>query len=299
VADQTDAGHFVLRDLVLRMYWDGEERASVEVPLGDFFCNGFGARCRVNSQPIAVNPTGGMNCFFPMPFAGKAVVTLENQHPADIPSFYYQINYVLVDEIPENAAYFHASWRRENTAATGQDFTILDGVRGRGHYIGTYMAWTALDRYWWGEGEMKFFIDGDEEWPTICGTGVEDYFGGAWSFYEYDAEGKFAEQTYSTPYLGYPYYSETCKRSAVASGKDIRPMDRVFDLIPKHGLYRWHLLDPIRFEADITVRVQRIGHDTKALFERTDDVAAVAYWYQAEPHAAFPDFPPAQARRPR
>jgi hypothetical protein len=299
VPDATDAGPFVLRDLVLRIYWDGEESPSVEVPLGDFFCNGFGARCRVSSQAIVVNPTGGMNCYFPMPFARRAKVTLENQHPADIGTFFYQINYTLVDALPPSAAYFHAAWRREEFAAPGKDFSVLAGVRGRGHYVGTYLAWTALDRYWWGEGEFKFFIDGDDAYPTVCGTGVEDYFGGAWCFYEFGADGALAEQTYSTPYLGYPYFSETTKRSNASWLKDIRHLDKVFDTIPKHGLYRWHLLDPIRFESDLAVTVQRMGYDTRQLFERADDVAAVAYWYQTEPHAAFPAFSPAADRRPR
>jgi hypothetical protein len=289
VTDRTDKGYFVLRDLVLRMYWDDEEKPSVEAPLGDFFCNGFGTRSNVNSLPIVVNPTGGMNCYFPMPFRKSAKITIENQHAADINGFFYQFNYTLVDELPEEAGYFHAQWRRENITTEAQDFTILDGVKGKGQYVGTYLAWAALERYWWGEGEIKFFMDGDEEWPTICGTGTEDYFGGAWCFYE-KRDGKIVETPYNTPYLGYPFYSKADNTRSDIFGEDSVPM---------HGLYRWHLMDPIRFEQELRVTIQQIGHNSRALFERTDDVSSVAYWYQAEPHVPFPSLLPVERRWPR
>ena len=182
-AKTTDADCFVLRDLVLRMYWDDEEEPSVESPLGDFFCCGFGRECNVNSMPIAVVPSRGLNCYFQMPFRKKARITLENQHVNPIPAFFYQVDYCLYDEgLPEDIAYFHAQWRREKITQLQKDYVILDNVKGKGHYVGTYMALTTLERYWWGEGEVKFYIDGDEEYPTICGTGTEDYFGGSWSF---------------------------------------------------------------------------------------------------------------------
>ena len=200
VPDKTAAGSFVMRDLVLRFYWDGQTRPSVEVPLGDFFCCGFGRECFVNSVPVAVVPNRGFNCYFPMPFKKKAKITLENQHANKIPAFFYQVDYCLYDELPDDIAYFHAQWRRERLTEKTKDYTILDGVKGKGHYIGTYMALTTLERYWWGEGEMKFYIDGDEEYPTICGTGTEDYFGGSWSFAK-QVDGKTVEQNYNTPYL--------------------------------------------------------------------------------------------------
>jgi len=269
--DHTEEGPYVLRDLVLRMYWDGEPAPSVEVPLGDFFCNGHAMRCKVNSLPIAVNPTGGMNCYFPMPFRSSARITIENQHPKDVPGFFYQITYSLLPQLPEGTAYFHAQWRRENPTMIGRDYTIVDEIKGKGHYVGTYLAIGTLSRYWWGEGEIKFYIDGDEEYPTICGTGTEDYAGGAWCFGE----------TYSTPFLGYPL----CHRSE--------------DGVPLHALYRWHIMDPVRFEKSLKVTIQQIGHDGRSLFERSDDVSSVAYWYQTEPHNAFPELLPAQARWPR
>ena len=165
------------------LYWDDEESPSVETPLGDFFCCGFGEECIVNSLPVAAVPSRGLNCYFQMPFNKKARITLENQHANEIPAFFYQIDYGLYqDPFPSDIAYFHAQWRREKITQLQKDYVILDQVKGKGHYVGTYMALTTLERYWWGEGEIKFYIDGDEEYPTICGTGTEDYFGGSWSF---------------------------------------------------------------------------------------------------------------------
>jgi hypothetical protein len=278
VPDRTGAGDHVLRDLVLRMYWDDEDEPSVEVPLGDFFCNGHAIRCPVNSLPVVVAPDGGWNSYWPMPFHERARITVENQHQRALPALFYQIDYSLVPELSDDTATFHAQWRRENPTTPGEDYTIVDGIEGRGHYVGTYLAWTPLEQYWWGEGELKVFIDGDEEYPTICGTGTEDYVGGAWCFGLGDPE------TYSTPFLGYP----------------LRHWDSdEQDEPPYHGLYRWHVPDPIHFQEDLRVTIQQIGHDGRELFERSDDVSSVAYWYQDEPHSPFPDLPDASRRRPR
>lgn len=259
------------RDCILRFFWDSEESPSIEVPLGDFFCNGHGLRCKVNSLPVAVNPSGGFNCYFPMPFRSHALITIENQHWEDIDGFFYQVNYSLID-VPDNAACLHAQWRRSTTSRKNPEHIILDGVKGRGHYIGTYLAWTQLSDGWWGEGEVKFFIDGDKENPTICGTGTEDYFGGAWCFGE----------TYSTAFLGYPLWRK-------------EPGE-----VPKHGLYRWHILDPIRFREDLRVTIQALGWWPNKKFQPlADDIASVAYWYQTEPHASFPAMLPVERRWPR
>lgn len=274
----SDADCFVLRDLVLRMYWDGEEEASVESPLGDFFCCGFGRACRVSSMPMEVIPASGMNCYFQMPFGRRARITLENQHDNPIPAFFYQIDYCLYEELPEDTAYFHAQWRRQRLTEPGKDYVILDGVKGKGHYVGTYIALTTLERYWWGEGEVKFYLDGDEDYPTICGTGMEDYFGGSWSCTR-QVEGRSVEETYHSLFLGYPYYSAHDERIHNPYHND--------DCPPMRGFYRWHILDPICFEEDLRVTVQQIGVCYKGLFERQDDVASVAYWYQSEPHQRF------------
>jgi hypothetical protein len=257
------------RDTILRCYWDGEETPSVEVPLGDFFCNGHGLRCSVNSMPIAVNPSGGFNSYWPMPFREGMRITIESQHREPIGGFFYQITYALTD-VPTAAGYLHAQWRRSMTSRTYPEHVILDGIAGQGHYVGTYLAWEQLSNGWWGEGEIKFYLDGDNEYPTICGTGTEDYFGGAWGF---------GGETFSTPFLGYPLYRK-------------EPGE-----VPKHGLYRWHVMDPIRFQQRLRVTIQALGWWPNRKFEPlTDDIASVGYWYQAEPHAAFPEMPDAPAR---
>ncbi len=289
VPDKPDDEERILRNLVLRMHWDDEEDPSVEVPLGDFFCNGFGAACRVDSLPISVNPTGGMNGYFPMPFRRNARITLENQHPADVGALFYQIDYALLPSLPENAATFHAQWHRQDPTRIGEDFVLLDHAEGMGHYVGTYLAYAALEGCWWGEGEIKFYLDGDRDLPTICGTGTEDYFGGAWCFLEENG-GQADEATYSTAFLGHPYYR---RLGPPIPGKGPLPGAAL------HGLYRWHIPDPIRFKKELRVTLQQIGHDTEQLFERADDVSSVAYWYQTEPHVRFPALLDAKARKPR
>ncbi|QQO08395.1 glycoside hydrolase family 172 protein [Breznakiella homolactica] len=287
----SDRNPFVLRDLVLRMYWDDEENPSVESPLGDFFCCGFGQSYTVNSMPIAVNPSRGLNSYFALPFRKKARITLENQNEEPIPSFFYHIDYCLYDELPAETAYFHAQWRRQAITEKGVDYVILDNVRGKGHYIGTFMALSALERYWWGEGEVKFYFDGDTDYPTICGTGLEDYFGGSWSFAGYDEFNNMHETQYCTPFLGYPFHSTRNSAVTFPYHDDYTPAMRSF--------YRWHILDPIRFEENLKVTVQQIGVNARGLFERQDDVSTVAYWYQAEPHVPFGPLLPRMERWPR
>jgi hypothetical protein len=264
------------RRLVLRMYWDDEPAPSVETPLGDFFCNGWGEPCNVSSLPIAVNPAGGFNSYWEMPFRRHARITLENLSPDRINEFFYQITYTLT-EVPQDRAYFHAQWRRNNPLPYQTPHTILDGVEGRGHYVGTYLAWGVNNRGWWGEGEVKFFIDNDDEFPTICGTGTEDYFGGAWCFEQ--PKGQYG--TYSTPYLGLPQV--------------VKP-DGFYNSQQRFGMYRWHVMDPIRFQENLWVTIQALGWRSAAggkarYLPLQDDIASTACWYQTEPHAAFPEFP--------
>ncbi|HGE69630.1 TPA: DUF2961 domain-containing protein [Candidatus Poribacteria bacterium] len=256
------------RDTIIRFYWDDEDTPSIEVPLGDFFCNGHGLRYNVTSLPIAVNPSGGFNIYFPMPFRKHAKITIENQRWEAIGGFFYQITYALT-EVPENAGYFHAQWRRSMTTREYPEHVILDGIKGQGHYVGTFLAWTQFSNGWWGEGEMKFYIDGDDKFPTICGTGTEDYFGGAWCF----------GATFSTAFLGYPLHRK-------------EPGE-----VPKHGLYRWHIMDPIHFKKQLKNTIQALGWWPNGRFEPlTDDISSVGYWYQAEPHAQFPKMPPIHER---
>ena len=256
------------RSLVLRFYWDGEQAPSIEVPIGDFFCNGWCQRSIVNSMPIAVLSAGGMNSYWEMPFRKAAKITVENISGRDLPEFFYQITYALT-EVPEDCAYFHAQWRRSHST-DNSIHTILDGVRGSGHYVGTYMAWQTNNSGWWGEGEAKFFIDGDDEFPTICGTGTEDYFGGAWAF---EAEGGGKYGAYSSNFLGFHQVIEP--QGFISSQQ-------------RFGMYRWHVMDPIRFESDIKVTMQALGWRSEGRYlPLKDDIASVAYWYQSEPHAPF------------
>lgn len=291
VTDQTaDGGRYVLRDLVLKMYWDEEEEPSVQVPLGDFFCCGFGEECMVYSIPVAVLPQRGFNSYFKMPFRKRAKILLENQHADTIPEFFYQIDYCLYDELPQETKYFHARWNRNPYTDYGADYEIVDRIEGSGYYVGTYYAISALERYWWGEGEIKFYIDGDKEYPTICSTGLEDYFGGSWSFASFD-NGCMEETTFNSPYLGYPFYSKKDRHISSPYHND--------DVPPMRGLYRWHLEDPIFFEKNLRVTSQQIGSCHAGLFERQDDVASVAYWYQSEPHKTFAPLPEMRKRWPR
>jgi hypothetical protein len=263
------------RTLVLRVYWDGEPAPSIETPVGDFFCNGWCERSNVASLPIAVNPAGGMNSYWPMPFRGSARVSMQNLGPEPV-TLYFQITYSL-EPVPEDAGYLHAQWRRDNPLPYKEVHTILDGVRGHGQYVGTYLAWGVNNTGWWGEGEIKFYLDGDQEFPTICGTGTEDYFGGAWNFEH--PRGEYG--VFSTPFLGL--------------SQVIRP-DGLYRSQQRFGMYRWHVMDPVRFEQDARVTIQALGWRSGTAGGRRylplqDDIASVGYWYQAEPHAPFPDLP--------
>jgi hypothetical protein len=253
---------------IFRIYWDGEEEPSVECPAGDFFACGMGQYTGVNSLAVCVNPKSGFNCYWTMPFRKRCKITMTNIDEKPM-VLYYQIDYTLTD-IPEDTAYFHAQFRRTNPLPYKQDYTIIDGIRGKGHYIGTYMVWGSNSPGWWGEGEIKFFMDGDTKFPTICGTGTEDYFCGSYGFSKFQGRGY---QEFSTAYAGMPQVIES-------------------ETQPRFGLYRWHIQDPIRFEKDLRVTIQALGWQSEGRYlPLKDDLSSVAYWYQTEPHAKFPKLP--------
>ena len=265
------------RTLVLRAYWDGAEEPAVEVPVGDFFCNGWGHFAQVSSAMIAANPNGGFNSYWPMPFGGSARLTIENLSPETV-TVYYQVTYQTGRA--DDAAYFHAQYRRSNPLPHLTTHPILTGITGHGHYAGTYLAWGVNSAGWWGEGEIKFYLDGDLHgpdggFPTICGTGTEDYFGGAWNF---DVPGQ-GYTPYSTPYLGL--------------SQVLRP-DGLYHSQQRFGMYRWHIADPIVFHEDLTVDIQalgwRSGHRYNPLH---DDIASTALFYLDAPVTNRPDFPTA------
>jgi hypothetical protein len=255
------------------MHWDGEAEPSVEVPAGDFFGAGWGTYAQLSSLAVAINPGSAFNCYWEMPFRKSARITMEYIGPIK-QRLYFQINYTLTS-VPEDAAYFHAQFRRVNPLPARQVFMILDGVRGCGHYVGTYLAWGSNSPGWWGEGEIKFYMDGDGEFPTICGTGTEDYFGGSYNFENPHTK---QYQEFTTPYSG--------------MHQVIRP-DGLYDSQQRFGLYRWHIMDPVRFQKDLRVTIQALGWGGTAGRYKVlqDDVASVAYWYQTEPHARFPALP--------
>jgi hypothetical protein len=263
------------RLFILRFYWDDETEPSIECPLGDFFACGLGKYCQISSLPVCVNPGSAFNCYWQMPFHKKARITLENLDDNDM-TIYYQINYTLTP-VPADAAYFHAQFRRENPLKAKGLYTMLDGVQGSGQYVGTYLAWGAHNSGWWGEGEIKFYIDGDQKFPTICGTGTEDYFCGSYNFDTKGPDGQSHYTEFSTPYSGL--------------AQVIRP-DGHYDSQTRFGLYRWHITDPIRFEKDLKVTIQALGWQSGGRYlPLQDDIASVAFWYQTLPHAKFPQLP--------
>jgi hypothetical protein len=260
------------RKLVIRFYGDDESTPSVETPLGDFFGCGWSVRCNLSSLAVCVNPAGGFNCYWEMPFCHQARITIENLTGEEVQGFFYQITYTLT-EVPDDVAYLHAQWRRNNPLSYQQVHTLLDGVEGQGHYVGTYLAWGVNNTGWWGEGEIKFYLDGDQEFPTICGTGTEDYFGGAWNFEH--PQGQYS--MFSTPYSGL---------------HQIIKSDGLYRSQQRFGLYRWHIVDPIRFQQNLRVTIQALGWRSEGRYlPLQDDIASTAFWYQSEPHALFPSLP--------
>jgi len=267
------------RNEILRMYWDDETTPSVEVPVGDFFCMGWRQYAPLQSLAVAVNPGSAFNCYWAMPFRKKCKITIENIADEDM-VLYYQVDYILTD-VPADAAYFHAEFHRVNPQPFKQDYVLVDNIKGKGQYVGTYLAYGSHHNGWWGEGEIKFYMDGDTKYPTICGTGTEDYFCGS---YDFDTRKKIADGVetsayteFCTPYSGLPQ---------VVRG------DGHYDIEERFGLYRWHIVDPIRFENSLKVTIQDLGwHSDGRYLPLQDDIASVVYWYQSEPHNPFPKFP--------
>ena len=267
----------LLRRLVLRAWWDGEEHPSVAVPLGDFFGVGHGRTTNFVSLPLQMSPEDGkaFNCWFAMPFGSGARMEVTSEvDDADVVVYFY-VDYEELDSLDADIGRFHAQWRRQNPTAgvrpgpsnaayqfhgtnlTGRDnYTILE-AEGHGHYVGCVLNIQNRRRTrkwnWYGEGDDMIFIDGDEWPPTLHGTGTEDYVNTAWC----------PTQTYSAPYHGV----------TLAGGKNWRgPV----------SLYRFHVEDPVVFERSIRVSIEH-GHANK----RSDDWSSTAYWYQAEPHRPF------------
>ena len=263
-------------EIVLRMYWDDSPVPAVETPLGDFFAAGFGIRMEVQSIPVVVEGGDGYNCYWKMPFRKSARITITNEGEKNVRSFYYQVDYTKVPALPKNTGYFHARYRQEFPEKTGDDYLIME-TEGKGHYIGTVMSMRSRSPYWFGEGDAKFYVDGEQE-PSIWGTGTEDYFLSAWGL----NQGLY-------PYFGCSYKS----------------MDSEEDLGVKFTLYRWHVYDPVRFTRSLKFKIEHKGwissDETETgkvdgHVEREDDIATVAFWYQEGTAALRDSLPPYSQR---
>ncbi len=275
-----------LKKLVLRMYWDGETAPSVEAPIGDFFGLGLGEYFTFEALPLSAAPNHAVNSFFPMPFQKHARITVENEGKLRLEALYYNIDYqASAKPLPADTLYFHAQYRQaspneglvgdwkdngdplqnDKKNLTGEGNYVWMEATGRGHFVGVTMSVLQNQDYWWGEGDDMFFIDG-EKTPSINGTGTEDYFLGA-----YDFGGKpFSYALYGAPVVG---VEKAGSRSSV---------------------YRFHLDSPIPFTKSLKATIEH-GHANG----RSDNYFSVAYWYQTEPHAAFPALPPVDERLPR
>lgn len=292
-----------LRGIRIDMYWDGADQPAVSAPLGDFFCQSLGRMSHPFDSALFSNPEGrSFNCCIPMPFRTGMKIEVTNESDHFLQMFFYDVNYTIGDKLPEDSLYFHAHWRRENPTTLQRDFEILPRVRGRGRYLGCVLGVIAdMETYfasWWGEGEVKIFLDGDEAYPTLCGTGTEDYIGTGWG------QGPF-----SNLYQGCNY----------ADG-----------IKNWWGFYRLHVPDPVYFRQDCRVTIQQIGcwapehrrqmHEAgkpiyKAgpglmevdlspdggapaygIFERQDDWSACAYFYLDRPANNLPPLAPVEQR---
>jgi hypothetical protein len=254
---------------ILRFYWDDEKEPSIEVPVGDFFGMAFGEYAHLNSLPVTVNPGSAFNSYWVMPFRKKCRITMENIGDEKM-ILYYQVNYTLTP-VPDDAAYFHAQFRRSNPTK-GSLYTLVDSIKGKGQYVGTFMGWGVNNNGWWGEGEIKFFLDGDTRFPTINGTGTEDYFCGSYNFENRKTR---QYQEFSTPYAGLHQV--------------VKAENNMYNVQQRFGMYRWHITDPVRFDKDLKVTIQDLGWRSGGRYlPQQSDISSVVYWYQMEPHNPFP-----------
>ncbi len=268
-----DAMH--LKNLVLRAWWDGESSPSVEVPIGDFFGLGLGEYFVYQSALLAVASIKGLNAYFQMPFANAARMTVTNEGDVPTHSFYFAIDYITFDRLPDDVGRFHAQYRQaapckavvsDGKNLSGRNNYVFMEATGKGHFMGVTMSVLQNENSWFGEGDDMIFIDGDSM-PTINGTGTEDYFNGGWGY---------GNEPYDYLHVGTPYIVDP----RCIGGR--------------YCQYRWHIESPITFEKSIRVTIE---HGTAN--DRSDDFYSVAYWYQTEPHAAFPALPAPAERIPK
>jgi hypothetical protein len=273
---------FHLKEIVLRIYWDGESKPSVEVPVGDFFGLNLGEYNLYQSAFLNCSSVKALNCYFAMPFRKSARATVTNESSRAVGDFYSNIDYQLVPSLPERSLYFHAQYRQAtpNVAvkfASGEKEINLDGknnyvfmeTHGRGHLMGVTLGVLQNHDRWMGEGDEMIFID-DDKTPSINGTGSEDYFCGAWDF-----GGRGEAIPFANLYNG----AHLISGAELAGGR--------------YCLYRWHADNPVTFRKYLKYTIEH-GHAN----DRADCFYSVAYWYQAEPFTDFPQLPPAADRNP-
>jgi Protein of unknown function (DUF2961) len=281
-----DDESYHLKKMVFRIYWDEEATPSVETPLGDFFGLGLGEYFLFQSVPLSVGPNKALNCFFPMPFQKHARITVTNNGKERVDAFYFNIDVQAYSKpLPPDTLYFHAQYRQaspnhgwtsqwhdngeplvnDKKNLRGEDNYVWMEATGRGHFVGVTMSVLQNQDFWWGEGDDMFFIDGETS-PSITGTGSEDYFLGAYDF---------GGHPFSYPLYGAPVVGEER-----AGGRS--------------SVYRFHLDSPIPFTKSLKATIEH-GHANV----RSDNYFSVAYWYQTEPHAAFPLLPAAEDRLPK
>jgi hypothetical protein len=249
-----------LRSMVVRAWWEGQEHPSIECPLGDFMGIAHGQVRAYQSAVHSVGKSAGMNIWLPMPFAKRAKLTMTNDG-AEKSVLFYQVDCTVGDELPADFGRLHVLFRRENPTTLKQDFELLPKREARGRFIGSVIGIRAMEGNWWGEGEVKAYLDGDKEFPTICGTGSEDYVGLSWGIQQ-------------TPFL--------------YNGCSLDEKGFVC-------MYRWHLPDPIVWKKDARITIQQIGWGN-GLYERRDDWSAATFWYEGVPSAPLPAFPDVKAR---
>jgi hypothetical protein len=244
-----------LRSLVLRAWWDNQEHPSIECPLGDLMGFAHGKVMAYESAVHSVGPSAGMNLWLAMPFTKRARITISNEGRRS-PPFFYQIDYTIRDRLPADVGRLHVLFRRENPTTLRQDFELLPQRKGKGRFIGSVMGIRALEENWWGEGEVKVYLDGDRDYPTICGTGSEDYVGLSWGIQQA------------------PFRYNGCS----------------LDQKGFVSMYRWHLPDPVFWRKEVRITIQQIGWKD-GLYERKDDWSCATFWYEPIPSAPLPAMP--------
>ena len=248
------------RSMVIRMWWEDQSHPSVESPLGDFFGFAHGKVAPYQSVAHSLGVNAAMNIWLPMPFTDRARVTLTNEAEIGVP-VYYQIDYTINDAHPDDVGRLHVLFARQNPTVEKEDFELLPLREQKGRFLGSVVGVRALTDDWWGEGEIKFFMDGDEEFPTICGTGTED-----WVCLSYGLQ--------QTPYW---YHGAN-----LAEGR-------------WNSFYRWHMPDPIFWQDSCRVTIQQIAW-RGGLAETHDDWSAATFWYEPVPSAPLPEMPDLEAR---